>query len=56
MSDEKTKYRNAARCLAIIGLVLLLTGCAGEPGGGANSDNDRNRGFYGGIAGGGARL
>ena len=56
MSDKTPKYRNAAICLAVIGL-LLLAGCAGTLGnGGANADNDRYSGFYGGITGGGNRL
>jgi hypothetical protein len=46
---------------ALIGLcpslLLLLAGCAGNlDNGSANSDSDRNSGFYGGITGGGSRL
>jgi hypothetical protein len=56
MSDKTPKHRNAAICLAVIGL-MLLTGCTGNLGNGnANADNDRNSGFYGGITGGGNRL
>ncbi|MBV8121870.1 MAG: hypothetical protein JO081_18245 [Alphaproteobacteria bacterium] len=50
------KHRDAACRLSVIGLLLLLVGCADSSGNSRGSDNDRNSGFYGGVTGGGSRL
>lgn len=47
--------RRAAHRAVLVALLLLLAGCS-ENSGQANSERDRNGGFYGGVTSGGAGV
>jgi hypothetical protein len=51
MGEKARRQRRTLYRLAVIGLLLLGTGCA-DTNGGNNSENDKNSGFYGGMSGG----
>lgn len=55
MRDRAIGKWRGAGLLIVVGLLLLITGCA-APNGSGNSGNDRNSGFYGGMTGGGVGL
>ncbi len=50
MGEKAIKPRRIACRLALIGLLLSLTGCAGSSA--DNSNRGKNGGFYGGASGG----
>ena len=59
MRDRRIGKRCSAGRLIVIGLLLLISGCAAPNGSGnssGNSGSDRNSGFYGGMVGGGIGL
>ena len=59
MRDRGIGKRCGAGRLIVIGLLLLVAGCAAPNGSGnssGNSGNDRNNGFYSGMIGGGIGL
>ncbi len=49
------RRRTAHRAAVLVALLLLLAGCA-ENSGQANSEHDRESGFYGGVTSGGAGV
>lgn len=51
MDEKAARHRRITGRLAVIGLVLLITGCAANDSA-SNSDNQKNSGFYSGVAGG----
>jgi hypothetical protein len=60
MRDRRIGKRRSGGRVIVIGLLLLIAGCAAPNGSGGNSSgnsgNDRNSGFYGGMIGGGIGL